>query len=125
MPFFETVDQVFSSLGVFLFGFIIISYIRKKFYLKLKISYLIYIWHTLFCFVYLLYINNHPGDALLYYAHGASKEISFGIGTSFIYFLTYLFVNIFNLSFLGMFLLFNIFGTLGLLAFFASLNVIT
>ncbi len=122
MPFFETIDQVISAFSICLIGFILVEIIRKKFYLKWKISHLIYIWHTLFGFVYLLYLDKNQGDAQRYYLNATFGEFNFGIGTSFVEFFTALFVVPFHLSFLGAFLVFNIFGSLGLLAFYASLN---
>lgn len=124
MPLLETVDQAFSTLIVWLIGFLIVELVRKKFYLKREISYIIYIWHTFFSFVYILYLEISPGDALGYYLKALSGGSKFFPGTPFVEFFASLFVIPFHLSYFGTFLLFNIVGSLGLLAFYASLNAL-
>lgn len=82
----------------------------------------LYAWHTIFCIVYLWYVMAYSGDAMGYFE---TAEVSFGefnIGTQFVNFLTGLMVHGLRVSMLGAFLVFNIFGVVGLLAFDASLR---
>lgn len=122
MPMFETVDQVFSALFIWLLGFMLAESVRKSFHLNFKITHLLYIWHTLFCLLYIFYSQTHTADAVEYYYDAVNEPIHFAIGTRFIVFLSGIFVQTLHLSYLGIFLIFNIFGYLGLLAFYASLN---
>ncbi len=125
MPLIETPDQVFSVLFIWLLGLIITEKVRRKFGVKRKLAYALYIWHTFFCMVYIFYLQDNLADASAYYHHAKTGEVVLGMGHDFVAFFASLFVIPFHLSFLGIFLLFNIFGYLGLLAWYGSLNIIT
>lgn len=75
--------------------------------------------------VYLWYSLNNIADATLYYDVAKRGDYSFAPGTEFINFFTAIFVDYIDLSYLGAFLLFNIIGSLGLLAFDGVLRVAT
>ena len=81
----------------------------------------LYTWHTLFCFVYIYYTLNVGADATGYYNRAGEELRDFAFGTIAIDWLVALF-RVFNLSLLGVFLCFNIFGCIGLIAFYASLH---
>ena len=116
--------EVFFSIIIFLIGFMIIEVVRIKLKIKFLISFFLYLWHTLFCIIYSIYVLTYSGDALSYYKYAYEEEIVFGIGTSFVNFLTSILFLLYNLSFFEMALIFNIFGSIGLILFYASLNSI-
>ncbi len=122
MDLIETYDQVFSILFILCLGFVLTEIVRKKFGLKFKISHILYIWHSLFSLVYALYAQTHTADANGYYYRGLSGDVSFALGTPFVDYFASFFITTFHLSYLGTFFLFHIFGFLGLLAFYASIN---
>ncbi|WP_206361596.1 hypothetical protein, partial [Vibrio sp. F13] len=66
----------------------------------------------------------HGGDAVNYYYWGAEPLASFRPGTVAINYITSILHQL-DLSILGMFLVFNFFGSIGLLFVYASLNTIT
>lgn len=73
--------------------------------------------------LYYFYVLKNGGDALFYYKTALLENIQpTRPGSNAVNFIAYLFVQTFNLSFLGTFLLYNIFGSIGLLLFNASLK---
>lgn len=83
---------------------------------------ILYVWHTIFCIVYLLYVMAFGGDAIGYFESAKVFSWEFNIGTQFVNFLTGLIVKELGFSLLGAFLFFNIFGVVGLLALDAGLR---
>lgn len=123
MPLFETTDQVISAVIIWLLGFLLLESIRKIFGLGFRITHLLYIWHTLFCLVYAIYAQTHTSDANVYYMRALIGDTEWGFGTKFIVPFSSLFVIPLHLSAFGIYLVFNIIGSLGILSFYASLKV--
>jgi hypothetical protein len=86
---------------------------------------LLYLWHSLFCFVYAVYAVENGADALIYYMKAQQGEFMAPFGTGAVVNIATLFVTGLDLSFLGACLLFNIFGAIGLIAFDACLQSAT
>lgn len=124
MPLFETPDQIVSALLIWFSGFMLIEIIRKKFGVGFFITHFLYVWHSIFCLIYLFYVLGHSGDALNFYYYATERQVLFGVGSPFVRYLTYLLAVPLHLSIVGIFLVFNIIGYLGLLAFYGSLNSI-
>ncbi|SMO55763.1 hypothetical protein SAMN06272769_10573 [Alcanivorax sp. DSM 26295] len=116
---------LFSSFLVFLLGAAISLSIRRRFNLSLSRCFTLYIWHSAFCLVYARYVISYGGDAANYYQFSLNGMPSFGLGTDAVVFFTYFLSTGFSLSFLGVSLVFNLFGFLGLLAFDGSLREAT
>lgn len=119
----SSVWHVISAFFVFIFGGFVSVWFGRKFSAKLTRSLMIYVWHTLFCFVYCVYVIEYGGDALMYYNVSEQYGFNLGVGTTAVISITYVVVHGLGLSFLGGFLLFNIFGSIGLQAFDASLRL--
>ncbi|GAB3374857.1 hypothetical protein [Azotobacter armeniacus] len=117
--------HVIGAILVFLAGALLITWARHYFKTSTSRSLALYSWHTLFCLVYAWYTLTYGGDAIGYYltAQGSARE--FQVGTYGVLFLTRLLIEGLGLSLLGIFLVYNIFGGLGLLAFDASLRAVT
>ncbi|MEZ9820007.1 hypothetical protein AB4238_05160 [Shewanella sp. 10N.286.45.A1] len=116
--------HVISAVIVFVIGFIITIKSAPFFSLGQKGVAYIYFYHTIFCLLYLLYILKNGGDATTYFFKGAEPLADFKPGTmAVVYLISFLYK--FKLSFLGMFLVFNILGVIGLLAFYSALNRVT
>jgi hypothetical protein len=112
----QSILQIFDSIIIFVLGSLISYKCAKVFCLNFKRGLLLYAWHTIFSVVYLWYALNFGADALGYYEAGLSGRVDFNVGTAGIEFLTMLLVQDLGLSTLGTFLVFNIFGVVGLLA---------
>lgn len=122
MPLVSTAWQLVSSILVFFAGLVIAIWLGRKFKLSGLRAAIIYFWHTLFCFVYLWFVLSYGGDALSYFLNSTKGYADFGVGTAGVNFITSFFVQTFDLSLLGTFLLHNVFGSIGLLAFAGSLR---
>jgi hypothetical protein len=114
--------QVIGCALVFVIGLAIAMSLAKSFGVRRSRATLIYVWHTLFCFVNAIYVIENGGDGLGYYSNALSGTVSFEFGTQAIVAIAIPFANFAGLSFLGVNLVFNIFGFIGLLAFYGSLR---
>ena len=88
----------------------------------------LYLWHTMFCVMYIFVgfaFYNNLADAGEYYRRALYGSVDLAAGTEFVVYLTHLLVRYLGLSILGVFLVYNIFGSVGLLAFDASLRAVT
>lgn len=121
--------HVLSAFIIFILGIFGALSLSKSFNCSSGRALLLYLWHTFFCLVHLVYVKMNHGDSIMYFntlkvgwGHNMDKLPLYSIGTAFIRHLTQFLKLDLNLSFLGVFLVFNIFGFVGLLAFDASLR---
>ena len=115
--------HAFSIFAVFISGIFLTIPTAKLFQVGQKKTLIIYFWHTAFCFVYLLYSLSNTADSTKYYEYSLISN-DFNLGTGFVKFFTSLFSSYLGFSYVGVFLIFNIIGFVGLLAFYGSLNSI-
>ncbi|MBV1874434.1 MAG: hypothetical protein KUG80_06620 [Gammaproteobacteria bacterium] len=119
----DNVWHVLSSFLVFYFGIFFFILMAKKFEVGQKRALFLYFWHMLFCFVYFVFSMLNVADSTTYYQKSLSYD-QFGLGTDFVVYFVSLFSKYLGFSYVGVFLVFNVIGTLGLLAFYGSLNSI-
>lgn len=124
MELYSSPWHILSAFFVFIFGFIVVLSLRRVFLAAFNRAVLLYLWHTLFCLAYLWYASVNGGDALGYFEAALSANFDFDFGTSAVNFLTAIIVQGLGLSLLGTFLVFNIFGSIGLLAFDSCLKLV-
>ncbi|HEY9279259.1 MAG TPA: hypothetical protein VIP51_04220 [Eoetvoesiella sp.] len=117
--------DILAALLVFILGIFIAKGVGNLLGTTARRSLLIYGWHTIFCFIFARYVVANGGDARGYYMAGERGDAVFSLGTHAVNYLTTIFVQVFQLSFLGTSLVFNIFGVIGLLAFDAALRLVT
>lgn len=123
MELLSSIWHLLSALLVLLMGTAIAYYAGAHFGLKRFRSLGIYGWHTIFCLVYLWYAYLNGADALDYYDDARIGIGEFGLGTDGVIFLTAVLIQWFGLSLLGVFLVFNISGFVGLMAFDGCLRL--
>ncbi|WP_189385770.1 hypothetical protein [Advenella faeciporci] len=61
----------------------------------------------------------------MYYSSSFNSDLEFALGTKAVIYITHFFSSGLNLSFFGVFLVFNIFGSIGLLLFYKSIKIVT
>lgn len=126
MVIISSLSQFLAAVLVFLIGAAVVVRVGQNFSARMGRSLLIYGWHTLMCLTYLWYaLNFGSSDSIGYYRAAVRGGIEFEFGTAGISYLTALLVHGFGLSLLGCFLVYNIFGTIGLLAFDGCLRTAT
>lgn len=126
MSIYSVFWQVISSSFIFVAGIILSTKMAKFFNHNQKRSLYIYFWHTAWCLVYSQYVESSGGDAVGYYLNSFDlSSIEFSLGTESIWYFVHIFSSVLNLSIIGVFLIFNIFGFIGLLAFDACLKEVT
>lgn len=116
--------QLITAFVAFIVGLFVVLSIRKYFESNLRRVSLLYIWHTILCMVYFWYMFYKGGDSIGYFTRASfyGFDNEFGLGTAGVTYLTTYLVQILGLSFLGCFLVFNIFGSIGLIAFDSTLK---
>lgn len=119
---FINLAQIFIILSL---GTVITLISAKIFSLPLQRSMALFIWHSFFSIVYVWYVTEFGGDTNFYYETAKNGNNSFGLSTMFVLYISDLIYQFSNLTFYAMGILFGIFGTIGLLAFDASLRHIT
>lgn len=122
---FSTPWHVISSLLVFIAGLFLSTIICNKIKIKKKIGILIYFWHTIFSIANFSYTKLYISDSYMYYRSSFNSDLEFALGTRAVIYITQFFSLGLNLSFFGVFLVFNIFGTIGLLLFYKSTRIAT
>lgn len=126
MELISTGWHVFGALLVFLLGAFLALSISHWFGIGNKRSLFLYTWHTMWCFAYLFFVMNAGGDSLMYYRESMAGELrSFRMGTAGVIHFTSFFSDFLGLSILGVFLVNNIIGFIGLLAFAGALKKVT
>lgn len=119
---FEDYWSIISAFLVFFIGGFFIANFSRYFSLKIKRGLGLYLWHTIFCFLYFLYSLSNPADSTAYYRKAISGRFEFEFGTAAVDGLTSILVHGFGFGILSCFLIFNIFGAVGLLAFDGALK---
>lgn len=117
--------QLVSALLVFLAGGMLALSLRRYFKVSLSRAVALYLWHTLFSLVYLAYVINFGGDAVMYFRSSVSGDLGFAFGTLGVRYVVSFLSQGLGLSFLGCSLFFQIFGVIGLLAFDGALRQVT
>lgn len=117
MEILSSIWDIISALIVVSGGIFIAHRLSRHFDLRPKRAIAIYLWHTLLCLAYLWYASVNGADSIDFYERGKSGNIEFGAGTSGIIFLTAIIVRPLELPILGTFLVYNVFGVVGLMAF--------
>lgn len=110
---------------VFLLGGAIMVPLSRYFRVPTSRAFFLYVWHTGFCLFYMDFSLTNVSDATGYYISSFNYAGDFELGTKFIIFFTSLFSVYLGMSYLGIFLVFNIFGSIGLLAFYGALRIAT
>lgn len=124
MRFEESAIDIFVFLLLFTLGCLVFLTSGNKLGVKSKRSLYIYLWHTLFCLVYYYYASTNISDSNGYYRKALIGGATFGLGTSFIDWVNGFLVNNLKFSYLNCFMLYNFFGSVGLLFFYSSLSSI-
>jgi hypothetical protein len=109
-----TVSDLFLSVLVFVLGLLLSSTIQLPNSSRSRRIFL-YLWHTAFCFVYLVYASNFGGDAFGYLSVAKSAmPVNFDFGTAAVNFIVRQLV-VFGFGTVSIFLLFNLMGAVGLI----------
>jgi len=125
LTFADTAWHVFANMFVFLIGFSIAIGQKRMFGISHKLAIALYFWHTFFCLFYFWYSLNNTADSTSYYLRSLDYDSGFKFGTVGLHFLVSFFSQVFSLSYGGVFLIFNIIGYIGMLAFGSALQHVT
>lgn len=125
MESYSTIGHLLMAFIFTLSGIFSIPFFSKYFKTSRLRGLVLYFWHLIFCVLYMFFVINSGGDSIGYFVEAQDGFVEFNFGTSAVTYLTYILVNALGASLLGVFMFFNIFGFVGLLAFDASLRCAT
>ena len=111
-----------QSFFVYLITFFIVIKFIKYIKVNQKISILIFLWHSIFCFLYLNYSISNFLDATGYYYVSLIKENLEFIGNDIIIGFTAIFSKYMGFNQTSCFLVFNLFGSLGQILFYKNIQ---
>lgn len=117
--------HVIIAAVVFLLGGAVMLPLSRYFRVPTTRALFLYAWHTGFCLFYMDFSLTNVSDATGYYISSFQYAGDFELGTTFVIYLTSIFSVYLGMSYLGIFLVFNIFGSIGLLAFCGALRIAT
>lgn len=121
----ETAWHIIVASMIFAIGLYVVLRLTRKITPNKKMPIALYLWHTLFAIIYMYYTLTAGGDSLGYYNAALNGDIELEFGTRFVEYFAFLLVSFLGVSYLGLFLFFNIFGSLGLIILYASLSSVT
>ena len=125
LVFSDNAWHVIIAFLVFLSGYPVVLIQRKVFCVPVKRALALYVWHSFFCIFYFWYSLDNAADATLYYIRSLGYDDGFRFGTAGIYFIVSFLSQGLSFSYGNTFLVFNIFGYVGLLAFASALQTAT
>jgi hypothetical protein len=118
----SSVYHFISAFFVLFFGVVVTIKFGRFFLIRDIESVFLYVWHSLFSLFYLYFVLSSGGDAIKYFNSGLFWDGDIAVGTAAVDAISALLVSGMGMSILGVFLVFNIFGQIGLLAFWGSLK---
>lgn len=121
----ETSWDAFAGGLLLLAGFLIAILQKSLFGLSVPRAVLLYTWHTAFCLAYLAYSLENVADSTLYYLNSFALGYGPSVGTAGVVYFTSFFSQGLGLSYGVTFLVFNLFGSVGLLGFASAVQVAT
>jgi hypothetical protein len=96
--------------------------LARSFGIRRRIGFLIAVWHSVFGLAFAGFVASTGGDAIAYFETASTGAFEPGFGTAAIMTITVFAVNGLGLPYLGASLMFNLFGSLGLVAFAGALR---
>ena len=117
LNFADTVWHIFSVFFVLLLGVLVAFFQYGFFRVPKRLALYLYSWHTVLCFFYYLNSLSNAADSNGYFLNSFYFNSIPIPGTSAVTFLTSIFTQYLGQSYGGVFLVFNIFGYVGVLAF--------
>lgn len=116
LSFADSAWHAFAAALIFILGACIALLQYRMFRVPQRLAIGLYFWHTIFSLYYLVYSQSNSADSAGYFINSQDFSGVPALGTSAVTFLTALFTQGLNLSYGGVFLVFNIIGFIGMLA---------
>ena len=120
--FADTPWEVFSLAGIFFSGLSLLPWMCRVLSVQLRHGLALYLWHSLFCVIYILYSMGNPADTINYFILSLTWDQPPALGTRFVIFFNSFLTQGLGLSYGGSFFVYNILGSIGLIAFSAAMR---
>lgn len=113
--------HVISATVTVLLGAVIVYQLSKVFHIRSRVALGLYAWHSLFALAYIYISLTIGADSIGYFEASRNIYELFRPGTLAVTYFTGFFSTTLGMSYLGVFAVFNIIGTVGLIAFAGAL----
>jgi hypothetical protein len=117
---FATVTDVIVIALEMLLSMIVVLYFAIKIQIKKIFALFLYIYHTFFSIFYAIFSLSNPADSRSYYLNSLNIDKDFSLGSNMVVYFSHFFTNFLELSYLGLFMVFNLIGLLGILFMYAA-----
>lgn len=118
-------QEVFSTAAVIIVGACMAIGQRRIFKINVQTALILYVWHTVFSFAYLHYTTHNIADSIMYYHQSLLPIEKLELGTGAVIGITRVLTAGLSLSYGGAFMVYNILGFLGMIAFASALQEVT
>lgn len=125
LVFVDSAWHIFSNLIVFLVGVWLALAQKRIFAVGHSRAMFFYLWHSALCLFFFQFSLTNTADAKTYYLFSLTYDLGPGFGTHGIYYFTSFFSVGLGLSYGGTFIVYNIIGFIGMLAFASALQEVT
>ena len=116
LNFADSAGHIFVAAFIFGLGAFVALIQYRIFRVPQRLAVGLYVWHTILCLFFFFYSKSMATDASGYFTASQNFSWTFEPGTQAIVAFTALFTRGLNLSYGGVFLVFNIIGFIGMLA---------
>lgn len=117
--------EVVSTTVIILAGAFIAFSQRVIFKVNVQTALILYVWHTVFSFAYLHFTTHNIADSIMYYHRSLLPIEKLELGTGAVIGITRVLTAGLSLSYGGAFMVYNILGFLGMIAFASALQEVT
>lgn len=126
IEYFSNPFDFYAVIAIFVFGYLLMFCQSKLLNTNVQVGHVIYLWHTLFAAIFIVYSANLVSDSTSYYlASLALNQYDFKFGTQFTYIFTDFLVSQFKLSYISTSLIFSLFSSLGLVFLYSGLREVS
>jgi len=122
IAFANTPWELFTLVTAFLLGLALVLRISQWLATPIYRGVTLYLWHSLFCLAYIWYSLNNPADSLKYFIDSLYWDSGPNLGGRSVVFLNSILTQNLGMSYGGCFFVFNIIGSIGLIAFSAAVR---
>lgn len=114
--------QNMLTISILIFSLFLSFIVGCKKKLDINIIIALFFWHTFFSLSYYFFTLLSGADALVYYNNSLHGTLKFYPGSPFIYYLSSILSRGLDANYLNVTLMYNVFGTLGLIFLYLSLK---
>ena len=115
--------QSMFTLSILIIGLFLSFIIGCKKKVDISFVIVLFLWHTFFSLFYYFFTLSNAADAVVYYYNSLGENLKFYPGSPFVYYFSSIFSKGLDVNYLNVTLVYNLFGTLGLIFLYLSVKI--